>query len=117
MTTGRIVPKELLIEVLDQVPKSIEILAPLVDYYAELHNAPDAPDVDLVKPECETWESFQKTWQQSVAYQPTTKKFLQKAKKLGERKSASTVSSSSSSVSSGSDIETKRHVNELRASV
>jgi hypothetical protein len=78
-----------------QVPKSIKILAPLVDYYAELHNAPGAEDVELVKPEGETWESFQKTWQQSVAYEPKTKKFLQKAKKLEERKSAGTSSSGS----------------------
>lgn len=66
--TGRIVPPELLQTALEQVPKSVEILSPLVDYYAELHNPPPTEDgeneIYLVKPEGETWEHFQTNWLQ-----------------------------------------------------
>ena len=59
MTTGRIVPQELLVAALEQVPKSIEILAPLVDYHVELNNA---TEIELVNPPEETWESFGRNW-------------------------------------------------------
>jgi len=63
MHTGRIVPRELLNKTLEKVPKSVEILSPLVDYYAELYN-PTGGDIELVKPEGETWENFQSQWTQ-----------------------------------------------------
>jgi len=56
------VPKELLLKALEQVPKSVEKLAPLVDYHAEIHNPPNTDDVELVKPEGETWEKFKSHW-------------------------------------------------------
>ena len=59
--TGRVVPKEVLEAALEQVPLSVEILAPLVDYYAELNNA---DEVELVKPEGSTWEEFREVWNQ-----------------------------------------------------
>ena len=59
--TGRVVPRELLETALDQVPRSVEKLAPLVDYYAELNNA---DEVELVKPEGSTWEDFRDVWNQ-----------------------------------------------------
>lgn len=62
MHTGRIVPKELLQTALEQVPKSVQKLSPLVDYYAELHNPPNSDDIYLVKPEGESWEDFQAHW-------------------------------------------------------
>jgi hypothetical protein len=49
---------------LEQVPRSVKILAPLVDYYAELNNAPGAPEIELTEPEGATWESFQSQWNQ-----------------------------------------------------
>lgn len=66
VATGRIVPKEVLEAALEQVPRSVQILAPLVDYYAELNNAPGAPDIELTKPVGETWESFRNRWNQYV---------------------------------------------------
>jgi hypothetical protein len=56
-------------EALEQVPKSVKILAPLVDYYCELNNAPNTPDIELVT-EGETWESFTKQWIQTCAWVP-----------------------------------------------
>lgn len=64
--TGRVVPRALLEKALDQVPKSIEVLAPLVDYYAEINNPPDAEDVELIKPSGSTWEHFGRQWVQYV---------------------------------------------------
>lgn len=69
MTTGRVVPKHTLLEALEQVPKSVKELAPLADYYCELHNAPNTPDIELVT-EGETWESFTEQWIQTCAWVP-----------------------------------------------
>ena len=57
-------PIEVLEAALEQVPKSVEILAPLVDYYAEINNPERTPDVELVKPTGSSWEEFRKTWLQ-----------------------------------------------------
>jgi hypothetical protein len=89
LATGRIVPREVLEMALEQVPRSVGILAPLVDYYAELNNAPGAPDIELTKPEGGTWESFQSQWNQTVAYVPKGQKFLKKAKELNDEKKSS----------------------------
>lgn len=51
-----------------QVPKSVHILAPLVDYYAEIENPPDVDDVRLIKPEGSTWEDFKQQWIQYVTW-------------------------------------------------
>jgi hypothetical protein len=59
--TGRWVPTQVLEAALDQVPRSVDILAPLVDYYAELNNA---AEVELVKPLGSTWEDFRDVWNQ-----------------------------------------------------
>jgi len=59
--TGRIVPRITLQESIDKVPKSVQILAPLVDFFAELHNAPNAPNVQLVSKHM-TWQSFRNVW-------------------------------------------------------
>lgn len=61
VATGRVVPRETLEAALEQVPKSVEMLAPLVDYYAEINNA---EEVELVKPEGSTWEEFRDVWNQ-----------------------------------------------------
>ena len=57
--TGRWVPTRVLEAALEQVPRSVEILGPLVDYYAELNNA---DEVKLVKPIGSTWEHFRDIW-------------------------------------------------------
>lgn len=62
-TTGRVIPRELLLETLQQVPYSVKRLSPLVDYHAEINNPPDTDDVELKTPG-ETWESFRKQWLQ-----------------------------------------------------
>jgi hypothetical protein len=61
------VPRETLIHALEQVPKSVEVLSPLVDYFCEVQNVPNAPDVELMTPG-ETWESFQEQWMQTCAW-------------------------------------------------
>lgn len=73
LTTGRIVPRDVLEKALEQVPRSVNILAPLVDYYAELHNA---KDVELTKPESSSWDDFRSVWNQRVAYVASRRKVL-----------------------------------------
>jgi len=65
-TTGRIVPQHTLVETIEKVPDSVRVLAPLVDFFAELHNAPNATDVKLVT-EGMTWDSFRQVFTDSVA--------------------------------------------------
>ena len=61
ISTGRVVPKEVLTEAIEQDPKSVKILAPLVDYFVEVEYAPGAGDIELVT-EGETWQSFESKW-------------------------------------------------------
>jgi hypothetical protein len=62
-TTGRVVPRNLLLETMERVPKSVVRLSSLVDYYAEIHNPPNVDDVQL-RTTGETWDSFRKQWLQ-----------------------------------------------------
>ena len=57
---------EIMEKALEQVPKSVKILAPLVDYHVELLNAPNADDIVIVN-DGETWETFQSQWIQYVS--------------------------------------------------
>jgi predicted kinase len=59
--TGRVVPRDLLAATLQQVPQSVERLAPLADYSAEILNHPDADDVTLVGQDMD-WRSFRQQW-------------------------------------------------------
>ena len=59
-------PSAILEEAIEQVPRSVKILAPMVDYYAEINNAPDSDDVELVKPEGSNWTEFRQQWIQYV---------------------------------------------------
>jgi hypothetical protein len=63
--TGRVVPRDVLEMAIEQVPKSIKILAPLVDYFVELKNDPNTPDIELGT-EGETWANFESKWVQYV---------------------------------------------------
>ena len=114
-----------------QVPRSVHILAPMVDYFAEIDNPPNAEDVRLVKPEGSTWEEFKRQWIQyvhclaaipglvhfamppltcvyfifvprTVAYVPNRKKLLEKAQKAKLRLE-SAGGSSISTISSADD--------------
>jgi len=78
LATGRIVPLETLEMAIEQVPRSVKILGPLVDYFCELNNAPGKP-IELTT-EGETWESFEGKWAQMCAWVPSRRKFLQKTK-------------------------------------
>ncbi|KAL3917456.1 MAG: hypothetical protein SGILL_004704 [Bacillariaceae sp.] len=90
--TGRVVPRELLETAMEQVPRSVDILAPLVDYYAEISNPADSEDVILVKPKDSSWEQFGRTWVQTVAYADDRKKVIDKVvssrHRLEEKKSS-----------------------------
>lgn len=61
--TGRVVPHDVLLQSIEQVPKSVSRLAHLTDYHVEVCNRPDANDVELITPG-ETWESFSQQWVQ-----------------------------------------------------
>lgn len=78
LDTGRIVPVKTLELVLQQVPTSVQILSPLVDFFCELYNGSnkistetnkqftsieDSQDVQIVTPGI-SWESFQNRWEQ-----------------------------------------------------
>lgn len=65
MQTRRIVPRALLEESLDSVPRSVAELSVLVDYHVELKNITGADDIELVTPN-ETWQSFTQQWIQYV---------------------------------------------------
>ena len=54
-------PEKVLEKALEQVPKSVKILAPLVDYHVELLNAPGADDIEILT-DGETWDSFKSNW-------------------------------------------------------
>lgn len=67
-TTGRVVPHDTLELALEQVPKSVQVLKPLSDFFAEIHNAPAAQDLEL-RAKGQTWESFRRAWAQTCAKQ------------------------------------------------
>lgn len=73
LVTGRVVPRDVLEMAMEQVPKSVKILAPLVDYFVELENGDNEPDI-LIKTEGETWANFQSKWVQACAWVPGKKK-------------------------------------------
>ena len=54
---------------LEQVPRSVKILAPLVDYFCELNNAPDKDDIEIMT-HGEDWDSFRSHWLQLCAWVP-----------------------------------------------
>lgn len=63
--TGRIVPQETIIHALENVPRSIDILTPLSDFFCEISN--DDDHLRLVKPYGMTWDLFRDIWDQSCA--------------------------------------------------
>lgn len=83
-STGRIVPQDVLERALNQVPRSVKILGPLVDYFCEINNAPGAPDVELTT-EGETWETFENKWMQSCAWVPSRRKFLRQSPNMDKQ--------------------------------
>ena len=82
--TGRVVPRKTLEMALEQVPRSVKILGPLVDYFCELNNAPGAPDIELLTSE-ETWESFERKWLQTCAWIPSRRKFLRGSRTIDKK--------------------------------
>lgn len=64
-STGRVVPRPLLEEVMQQVPDSIERLQSSVDFCVEIHNPVDN-HVEIKTPGMD-WERFQQYWAQVCA--------------------------------------------------
>jgi len=62
-TTGRVVPRHTLEDALIRVPRSIEVLRPECDYFAEIRNS---HSLELLTG---TWESFQQAWSQTCQRQ------------------------------------------------
>jgi hypothetical protein len=58
--TGRIVPRDVLLSSLEQVPKSMQVLRNLVDFAITLNNT-GRDDVDIVTPGL-NWETFRSQW-------------------------------------------------------
>ena len=65
--TGRVVPETTLDEAIQQVPISVEKLAPLADYFCEIDNSQDSGEITLKTPGV-TWESFQINWLQTCPW-------------------------------------------------
>ena len=61
--TGRVVPQELLERTMEEVPKSVARLEPLVDFFVEISNS-DEGDVTLVTDNM-TWKTFKSRWAQT----------------------------------------------------
>ena len=55
----------MLAKTIGEVPRSVQELAPLVDYHVELMNDPANPDIEIVTPG-ETWQTFTSNWIQYV---------------------------------------------------
>ena len=72
-------PRETLEMALDQVPRSVKILGPLVTYFCELNNAPGAPDIELMT-DTEPGESFERNRQVCLGWVPSRRKFLKPSK-------------------------------------
>ncbi|GKY99368.1 hypothetical protein MPSEU_000891600 [Mayamaea pseudoterrestris] len=87
-STGRVVPRKLLMETIEQVPRSVERLSPLVDYHATINNPPNVDDIQLQTPG-ETWETFHKQWLQTCAWIPSQKVVNKIANKLSSASSDS----------------------------
>ena len=65
--TGRVVPETTLDEAIQQVPVSVEKLAPLADYFCEIDNSQDSGEITLKTPGV-TWELFQINWLQTCPW-------------------------------------------------
>ena len=61
---------------MEQVPKSVKLLGPLTDYFAELDNSPEKDDIELITPKNETWAHFSNKWLQTCALRPKQKLVL-----------------------------------------
>lgn len=61
--TGRVVPRDLLESSIEQVPKSVALLRPMVDFSVDINNS-GTEDVELVTPGVD-WEIFQNQWVQT----------------------------------------------------
>uniref|UniRef100_A0A7S2I1W7 Zeta toxin domain-containing protein n=1 Tax=Helicotheca tamesis TaxID=374047 RepID=A0A7S2I1W7_9STRA len=85
--TGRIVPRATLEEALEQVPKSIQILGPLSDFFAELNNSPDNDDIELMT-EGLSWDEFRRQWDQTCLLEKDEER-IEKEEEIGETKDES----------------------------
>ena len=59
------VPRDLLERNMLEVPESIKVLSPLVDFAVELRNLDDSSDIEIVTPSV-TWDSFERVWKQQL---------------------------------------------------
>ena len=57
-------PRELLELSIEQVPKSVALLRPMVDFSAEMHNT-GGEDVELTSPGMD-WDLFTNQWSESA---------------------------------------------------
>jgi predicted kinase len=62
LETGRVVPRATLEESMHQVPLSVEQLAPVTDFYAQLHNSEESLKIETPGV---SWKSFREAWVQS----------------------------------------------------
>ena len=89
-TTGRLIPRELLLEAIEKVPISVNILKSKVDYFVELTNNSLDNDIKIVVDKAgeerrsyglkevgperdEAWGNFGAQWQQTCKWMPSKK--------------------------------------------
>ena len=68
--TKRVVPRKTLEAALEQVPKSVKILAPLADFFVKLNND---KEVEILTEDMD-WDLFQVQWLQTCAWVPGGRK-------------------------------------------
>mmetsp|Transcript_144687 Transcript_144687/g.255159 ORF Transcript_144687/g.255159 Transcript_144687/m.255159 type:complete len:260 (-) Transcript_144687:28-807(-) len=60
--TGRAVPSKIIMESIEQLPISLNVLVPQTDFFAKLRNEGSTPE--LMEPADMTWDDFQDNWAQ-----------------------------------------------------
>jgi len=77
-STGRMIPEEILENSLEQVPLSVSILSPLVDFSCEIDNSVISKDDDIKLVKTSTrdlsWDGFNSVWLQTCAWVPKSKR-------------------------------------------
>jgi len=74
--TGRTVPEETIDCALNILPRSLELVSPLADYYCTILN--DGDDLKILT-EGEDWETFEDNFHQTCAWQPRVRAKLRSA--------------------------------------
>lgn len=67
LSTGRVVPEDILLKTLKEVPIAVKELSPLVDYSVTLNTDNMEPVIESTSESMEDWESFAQRWLQECS--------------------------------------------------